>query len=548
MIPDSELKAILVAADAAFPEGCAPPSLMGPLMQMGLFAGGDFSEAERLIELLDAAISKHPRDTDLLMAKASALCRMMQMKSGEDVIDHVLAIDRQHLDAKMRKDVWDDWPLLFEFPAWDPKGKSAVPLYQTELGEIGPAETKLVLARVGLRLEPVAVQSTDGVTFLNGIRADMCGMVQVKLTETPHGFVAAWYVLLEDDVAKPFVREAFLPASGGEPHPLKGPWLLRKLADCGFCHLVFTAGERVVYHRRVELPAEQLQALRRACDHSADKRTPFDLDRFQSAVKWYTDRSDFAQIRFPPTDAGAAPELGDQKRTSRKENVRETRGSRPKSRQASKKKNRKENVKEIPSARKRVAPVVASPIAGMDPNAGSGQGQVQKNKQKNPQPSMPAQAPSPVLAPCQYCKRSHVILHSGRPWCSLCGDWADQRPAAPRKGPIFRPSVSNDWTDHWRRTMRTFFRWSFSIIGVLLIAVGLLVGAVGGWTFMQAVNTSQDLNRIDTGRVGPLDDLHQTLVQKSEADREIGLVALGAGVVLVIGGFISCGVGNAIKD
>lgn len=96
--------------------------------------------------------------------------------------------------------------------------------------------------------------------------------------------------------------------------------------------------------------------------------------------------------------------------------------------------------------------------------------------------------------------------------------------------------------------MRTFFRWSFSIIGVLLIAVGLLVGAVGGWTFMQAVNTSQDLNRIDTGRVGPLDDLHQTLVQKSEADREIGLVALGAGVVLVIGGFISCGVGNAIKD
>jgi hypothetical protein len=65
--------------------------------------------------------------------------------------------------------------------------------------------------------------------------------------------------------------------------------------------------------------------------------------------------------------------------------------------------------------------------------------------------------------------------------------------------------------------MRTFFGRSFSIIGTLLIALGLLVGAVGGWIVMQSGNTSQDLSRIDTRGVEPLDGLHQTLVQKKRS-------------------------------
>lgn len=41
MSADSELTAILAAADAAFPEGCAPPSVMGGFTRMGQFAGGE---------------------------------------------------------------------------------------------------------------------------------------------------------------------------------------------------------------------------------------------------------------------------------------------------------------------------------------------------------------------------------------------------------------------------------------------------------------------------------------------------------------------------
>ncbi|HUF09621.1 MAG TPA: Yip1 family protein, partial [Rhodothermales bacterium] len=471
------------------------------------------------VELLDAAIAKRPREPELLMAKASALCRMMQMKSGEDVVDQVLAIDPQHLDAKMRKDVWDDWPLLFEFPAWDPKGKSAVPLFQTELGEVGPAETKLVLARVGLRLEPVAVQSTDGVTFRNGIRADMRGMVQVKLAETPHGPVAAWYVLLEDDVTKPFVREAFLPASGGEPHPLKGPWLLQRLADCGFCHLVFTAGERVLYHRRVELPAEQLQALRRARDHSADKRTPFDLDRFQSAVKWYTDRSDFAQIRFPASDAGATAEIDDQNQKRRSESVKSG-GRRRRGRiRNQKQKSRVESVKEAASTAKTSCPSCGFSY-GWDGSQcrHCGQGQLQEDKHSTRKRKQKERRdPEPGEARCPRCGKNSYLLHSdGR--CPYCPYKDTAQPHAPADdgGVMFIGVVKGE---------PDMFDWLFEdpelplwAIGTILVALLIAGLGVTGWFAWQGAN------------------LFEAVVRFFMAF--FGLVIVGGILLWAIGGFI----------
>jgi hypothetical protein len=298
MIPDHELQPLIVAADDAFAEG-TDTSQLATGMLMSAFL--DLGKATRVVEVLDAAIAKHPKDTDLLMAKASALCRMMQMKSGEDVIDQVLAIDPEHVDAKMRKLLWEKWPLLFEFPAWSGKSTSQEILYRTQLGRVGRQETKLLLARMGLRLEPIAVQSTDGLNFEHGVRPEMRGLIQVKLVETPYGPIAPWYVLLEDDPANPFVREAFLTASGGTPSPLNGFWLVQRLVACGGGHLVFVSPSQVLYNQRVELLPDQREAVRKALLPLLQYPAPMYMNQIQRAAAWYADNSDFSEIRFPDT-------------------------------------------------------------------------------------------------------------------------------------------------------------------------------------------------------------------------------------------------------
>jgi hypothetical protein len=296
MIPDHELQPLLVAADDAFAVGTDTSQLAkGMLMSASL----DLGKAERVLELLDAALAKHPKDTDLLMAKASALCRMMQMKSGEDVIDQVLAVDPEHVDAKMRKQLWEKWPLLFEFPAWSGKSTSQEILYRTQLGRVGRQETKLLLARTGLRLEPVAVQSTDGLNFEHGVRPEMRGLIQLKLVETPYGPIAPWYVLLEDDPAGAFVREAFLTASDGTPSPLNGFWLVQRLVACGGGHLVFVSSSEVRYNRHVELLSDQREVVRKALSALLRDPAPMDMNQFLRAAAWYADNSDFSEIRFP---------------------------------------------------------------------------------------------------------------------------------------------------------------------------------------------------------------------------------------------------------
>lgn len=302
-LADSERAAIIAAADEAFPDG-----LRVSLSLEGAFtrASTDIAKGERLLDLLGAALAKRPRDTELLMAKAGALARLMQMKSAEDTLDEVLRVDPAHFDATMKKRHWDDWRLPFDLPSWHARRTSVEPLFGTKLGALEPMGTRLYLARTGLELGAVVVQSTDGLVFDRGVGAGMRGMVQVKLVESPYGPIAPYYVLLEDDPAKPFVREAFLTVSrprSREESPDFGIWLLHRLAKARRCWLVFATGTEVVWNRLVELPEEQAAAIERALPDYEKNPPEMNANQNQRAVQWYTENSDFSEIRFP----GAAP-------------------------------------------------------------------------------------------------------------------------------------------------------------------------------------------------------------------------------------------------
>jgi len=223
---------------------------------------------------------------------------MLQMKSAEDVIDEVLGIDPDCLDAKMRKRHWDKWPLLFDFPSWDESDVSSEVLYRTTLGRLRESHAMMYLARTGLKLGVVIVQSVDGLVFRNGIDPKMRGMVQVLIVETPYGPIAPFYVLLDDHSDSPVVRETVLTTSKAHS-PVAGLWLLHRLAFSSSYHLVFVRGSDVVYNKRIELLAEQVKMLRDALPILEQSQLTMDLNQIQRALQWHTETFSLSNIRFP---------------------------------------------------------------------------------------------------------------------------------------------------------------------------------------------------------------------------------------------------------
>jgi hypothetical protein len=294
MSAENGLGEILEAADDAFGPGM---TLAG-----GVWSGNtDVGKAERLLGLLDAALSGRPRDTTLLMAKAAVQFRLMQHKSCERTIDEVLSIDPGHMDASRKKENWPNWRLLFDFPSWTETSASAAPLYAgSPLGSLKPSGVCLYLARAGLRVSCVVVQSVDGLVFDRGVDAAMRSALIVKAVRTPHGPLGPYYVLLEDNPSAPFKREAFLTlgAIPGQPQPEDGYWLAKRLARQAEAHIVFVSGTKVLYNRRFEFSQPQAAELARAVAEIGAP-APTDADAYRRAQQWYMNNSSLDDVRFP---------------------------------------------------------------------------------------------------------------------------------------------------------------------------------------------------------------------------------------------------------
>lgn len=261
-----------------------------------LHASVDLEAAQQVVDELDRLAG----GSDVRMAKASALCRMMQMKSAEKVIDQVLAEDSRHLDAAQKKAYWDEWPLVFDLPEWNESMTSVEGLYRSRLGPLEPSGVRIYLARHGITPACVVVQSIEGLKFDRGIRPEMESRLEIKVVETPHGPVAAYYVVLVDDPSSPFRREAFLNLSvDGAREPFAGFWLLRRLAEQGEYFVVFADGSKVLYNKRHQLKERPAADVNRI----AASKPRLSPEQYMAAMKWFMDHV--------PMDGGPAPEKQD---------------------------------------------------------------------------------------------------------------------------------------------------------------------------------------------------------------------------------------------
>jgi tetratricopeptide (TPR) repeat protein len=301
----AEVARIIAAADDAFADGLSPDN---PYLV-------DIDQARRVLDLVDGALASWPRDTELLMARAAALSRLLRRRDAEAAIDEVLAIDPAHFDAARKRRSWDSWHLLFDLPAWSERATSAAPLYRTSLGAVEPGAARLYLARTGLELGIVAVQSTQGLLFERGIDPSMRAQLQVKLVETPFGPVASYYMLLDDDPAKPCVpiREGTLAthhARGGGETTESGLALLHRLAVSAPLHLVFVAGEDVRYNRRAALLAKQREALRAKVPALLENPVAMDAAQRAAAMRWYEGTTELSDIRWVEDQPRSCPACG----------------------------------------------------------------------------------------------------------------------------------------------------------------------------------------------------------------------------------------------
>jgi hypothetical protein len=297
MTPTAYPPELMQAAEDAFEQPHVLPAPGGRSLRKITM---NVDASERFLGLLDKEISRRPTDTDLLMAKASALCRMMQMKSAEAVIDEVLQLDPDHLDARQRKKYWDDWKLLFDFPSWSEASTSVEPLFKTNLGKLEPTRLMVYIARVGLRLGTVVVQSVDGLRFDRGIGEDMERLFLVKVVKTDYGFSAPYYVLLKDDPKKYFRNEGFLSLGGHSPNTVDSAyWILRRLAAFPDCHIVFATGERVILNRHFTFHNEHAQDLRDAVERFLKAPPAMRMSDVERSNQWYMEHSELDAVRFP---------------------------------------------------------------------------------------------------------------------------------------------------------------------------------------------------------------------------------------------------------
>jgi acyl carrier protein len=267
-----------------------------------LTAAGDGSlletnstDAMRLVSAIEKALEKSPDDLDLLVAKSGALCCAAQFKTAEEILDRVLAINPEHFEARMRKDHWERWQHLFQYPPWTEAARTLHPVMSAHLAH----EHRMQIVRDRLQVGIAVVTSVQSQDFPQGLSNTMRSKWEPVWSDTPYGAIVAHYVLVEDNPADPYKPEAFLPAFvPDEVAPQSGYWLLQRLSHLGSCFIVLAEGDEVLYNRRYLFPEALQSTLRSIVEKMVRKAARKDPAAFQQACQWHMENFDMKRIRF----------------------------------------------------------------------------------------------------------------------------------------------------------------------------------------------------------------------------------------------------------
>lgn len=251
-------------------------------------------DASQLLSAIREALGKTPDNVDLLLAKSGALCCGLQYKSAEEVIDQILAVDPEQFDARQRKDHWEDWGHLFQFPSWSTDAATLHPIMVGHLQN----ERSVQLVRDGLQIGIAIVRSARRAEFPQGLSSGIPSKWEPIWSDTPYGSIVAHYVLIADHPTDPWRGESFLPTFTPEKtSPTSGYWLLQRLRRVGSCFIVLADGRDVLYNVRYVFPDNIASTLQTIADKTARQTTERDAAAFQKASQWHMNNFDMNLIQ-----------------------------------------------------------------------------------------------------------------------------------------------------------------------------------------------------------------------------------------------------------
>jgi len=241
----------------------------------------------RLASAIDKALEKAPIDLDLMVAKSGALCLANKIDAAKEIIDEVLSIDPNHFEARQRKNYWDTWPHLFNFPSWSEKARTLHPVLAEGLQRI----ERIQIVRDTLQLGLAVFIYVDPSRLPDLIiTPEMSCRWEPVWSDTPHGSVVAHYPIVEDAKGNRIVSEDFVPTFVPK-RPLAGSgyWLLKRLAVTSSCFIVVTDGQNVLYNRRYVFPEELKRKLRSFAERIDKEAQKEDIRAFLMAREWHMD-------------------------------------------------------------------------------------------------------------------------------------------------------------------------------------------------------------------------------------------------------------------
>jgi len=251
--------------------------------------------AVRLVSAIEKAIEESPGDLDLLVAKSGALCCAAQFKTAEDVIDEVLSINPDHFEARMRKDHWEKWQFLFQFPPWSLNAATLHPVMAAHLQYSHEIQT----VRDGLQVGIAVVKPAQSNNFPSGLSNTMRSKWEPMWSDTPFGPIVAHYLLVEDNPSDPYKDEGILPTFvPDEVTSASGYWLLQRMSKINSCFLVLSDGDKVLYNVRYVFPEALktiLSSISQKVMHLGAKK---DVPAFQKAIQWYRQNVDINSVRI----------------------------------------------------------------------------------------------------------------------------------------------------------------------------------------------------------------------------------------------------------
>jgi acyl carrier protein len=248
----------------------------------------------QLVSAIERALEKEPEDPDLLVAKSGALCCAMQFKTAEEVIDHVLSIDPEHFESRQRKEFWQKWEHVFQFPPWSPAAKTLHPV----MSEHFQHQHSIQLIRDGLQIGIAVARPAQSREFPGGLPDRTPSRWVPIWSDTPYGAIVAHYTVIEDNPADPWKGEAFLPVSiPDETTSASGYWMLQRMCRINSCFIILTDGHNILYNNRYIFPDTLKSTLLEISDKMIRQSAKKDTEAFQKACQWHMNNFDMRRVR-----------------------------------------------------------------------------------------------------------------------------------------------------------------------------------------------------------------------------------------------------------